>query len=208
MKNFCIRVLVVVSALLMQAVCAKATDVYLDRGCDTKEWTETTSDGISTTTLTFSYGDLEVKVPRAAHWVENQMLHRPQLALWRCEPLSSPSTVHLELLGNNPRPKGEGLVFSLVDPSPIAQGYVSSEWIAISNAPPVTAAASSTGYRRVESTFAPEIKGYREEIHIFKMNEFGFRLRLLLSPKLKENDETAIREAISKLIVQATPAKK
>jgi hypothetical protein len=40
------------------------------------------------------------------------------------------------------------------------------------------------------------------------MNEFGLRLRLLLSPKLKENDETAIREALSKLIVQSPPAKK
>lgn len=193
------------SALLAVSVASRTAggaDLWLSSGIETAEWVETLGTN-STTTVTFKFWGLEVKALRCStNWMENPMLLRPQLLIWRCPPLSSPSTVHLELLADNERAKGEGLWVSPVDPRVAVEHYANTrEWIPLTNSPSANPMAIA-GYQKIKSAASSTNELYREEIHILSTNQLGFRLRLVLSPNLAPADEAAIRETIARLSFQ------
>ena len=185
-----------------------SADIFLNRGAETSEWTVTSGEE-SSTVITFNFSGLEVKLPRTIHWVENPMMLRPQLLLLRCGPVKSPSSVHLELLANHPKEKDEGLLVQPTDPSEAIGPYKndSKQWSDLADSPLLTS-LHSTGYQRLENTFPPDQRGFREEIYIFTMNGLGFRLRLLFSPELDAKDKASIYASLSKLTIQYPPAKK
>ena len=190
--------------LLSFAPVSPAAEIFLTTGSQTHvEWM--TSNDVSTTTVTFDFGGLEVKALRATNWVENPMLLRPQLLLWRCGPLSSPSTVHLELLANDHHAEEKGKVESLINPAVVAQGYTPDHWLVLTNAQPIEAMPSSS-FQKLD--VEPDKKGFREEIHIFETNGLGFRMHITLSPRLDSNNESAIRSALNKLIIIYPPQKR
>ncbi len=181
--------------LFLALVFTGRTDVLLTRGVETREWTETSAENLTKTTVTFNYGGLQVSLPRAANWLENPILLRPQLLLLRCGPLSSPSTVHLELLADVTGTRGEVMSFRPL-PRP-GEEMLSSEWTPITNALSRALGSQARSRTPPPSEFGGE--GWREEVHLFESSNMVFRLRFLLSPKLDKADEKALREAMPQL---------
>lgn len=191
------------SILFLALAFTGRTDVALTRGAETREWTETSEDNLSKTTVTFNYGGVQVSLPRTANWLENPILMRPQLLLLRCGPLSSPSTVHLELLAEGTGTRGEIMNFRPL-PRPHEE-ISSSDWVATTNA--LSQALGSTMRSRTPPPADVSGEGWREEVHLFESSNLVFRLRFLLSPKLAATDEKALREAIPelKILPPSTP---
>lgn len=190
-----------------------AEEVALTTTAETSEWTllEWVDNGgtNSTTMLTFKYGGIDVKVPRTKNWVENPMMHRPQLLLLSCPPVSSPSRVHLELLAVAVQARNDVMTVRTEPADEFASKYVPPTWLALTNAPPVMA-MKARGFRRVEKTeeLEKEAPGFREEIYILEHERLAFRMRVLLSPSLAPADEAAIRETISKITAGPPSPKK
>jgi hypothetical protein len=149
--------------------------------------------------LTFNYGELELTVPRpTTNWFYNPMMLRPQLLLLRCPPVSYPTTIQIELLADNKREKGQGYQFSLLDPGSIAQHYAKDARVT------PTASLGMPGvecfsYKELPPANAAPGSVPRVEIHVIKLQNVGFRLRMVLQPQLLPKDEELLRQALSNM---------
>jgi hypothetical protein len=130
------------------------------------------------------------------------MLLRPQLLLWRHEPLSMPSTIHVELMGSTMRANANE---HWVTTTPTGGGggrYTAPDWtqaVLCAEAPAGEALAGFARTARVD-------EGYREEIH-FLAGPPGVevKVRLLISPKLDPKDEASIRRALAAMKLGGKP---
>ncbi|MCC7518815.1 MAG: hypothetical protein IT578_06485 [Verrucomicrobiae bacterium] len=172
-----------------------AVTLRITTGCALDEMT-ITSNCITRSDLTFRYGDLTIQMPKPSGWVENPMLLRPQLLLWRHEPLSMPSTVHVELLGVTTRANAAE---HWVTSTPTGGGdgrYTTPVWTPVALCVEAPADSLRSGFART----ALNEEGYREEVH-FIPGPAGTELktRLLLSPRLAPEAEAAMRRALAEM---------
>ena len=187
--------LLILAAVALLGTGARAATLRITTGCQFDEMT-ITSNNTWKTDITFRYGDLALQMPKPAGWVDNPMLLRPQLLLWRHEPLSMPSTIHVELMGTVTRSSAQE---HSVTTTPTGGGggrYVSPD----GNQAVLCAEAAVGEVRPGFARTVPIDEGYREEIH-FVTGPSGVELkvRLLLSPKLDPKDEAAMRRALSEI---------
>lgn len=183
--------------LLTAAGSLPATTLRITTACAFEEMT-TTSNQVSQTEITFRYGDLAIRMPKAAGWVDNPMLLRPQLLLWRHPPLVAPSTIHIELVGVTMRANAQEHIVAASMPSGGGGRYVAPDWRPATLSAGKPSEEGRPGFARTRA----HADGYREEIHFAPGPEgTEVKIRLLLSPDLEPQDERAIREALAEMKV-------
>lgn len=147
--------------------------------------------------LHFNYGGVELSIPKTTTWFANPSVERPRLLLLQCGPMESPSSVHFELLGANPQKEEKGVRITPSDLNAIIQEYSPPQWVPIVPPSPVPMGFVA-GFKKSPAHPDSNPSEAREEHCLLKINDAGFRLRMTLSPQLKPEDETILRQAIGK----------
>ena len=186
--------LILVSLVLLE-MGARAATLRITTACTFDEMT-ITSNNVSKTEITFRYGDLAFQMPKPTGWVENPMLLRPQLLIWRYPPLSMPSTIHIEFMGTTTRANASEHMVVATSTGGGGGRYTSPDWTRAVLYDGGTTDESHHGFART----ATIEEGYREEVHFVEGPEgVELKLRLLLSPKLDPKAEAAMRGALSEI---------
>lgn len=196
------RVLLVLLLVgVMGIAIARAREVFLTSEAKTTE--QTITSGSSTRVFwAYNFGELELKIPRPGpEWKDNPMLLRPQLLLLSCPPVSYPSRIHIELLADNKVAKGQGYQVRLMDPAAVAAQYANNSGV-VPTTPLGTPGMQCFSFKKVLPAAAGGAAQPREEVHILKVGDLGFRVHLTIQPQIKARDEAGLRYALSNLTVK------